>query len=117
MDRFCSECNKVLVGRIDKKFCTDQCRTSYNNKPENRSNDTIRNINRVLVNNRRILESIVGNKSEVRTSRVMLISRGYEPEFCTHQLLKEDGTAKTGCYDFVLENESENKLKIYRMLD
>jgi len=27
----CIECGEILNGRRDKKFCSDTCRTSYNN--------------------------------------------------------------------------------------
>ena len=30
--RLCLECGDHLKGRIDKKFCSDYCRNSFNNK-------------------------------------------------------------------------------------
>ena len=30
--RECLECSTALMGRVDKKFCNDQCRNSYNNR-------------------------------------------------------------------------------------
>ena len=32
MEKRCLECNDVLHGRSDKKFCSDACRNTYNNK-------------------------------------------------------------------------------------
>ncbi len=29
---FCKECGKILHGRSDKRFCNDDCRSSYHNK-------------------------------------------------------------------------------------
>ena len=31
-ERKCLECGTVLKGRSDKKFCSDYCRNTYNNK-------------------------------------------------------------------------------------
>ena len=28
-DRRCKECNEILEGRIDKKFCSEYCKSSY----------------------------------------------------------------------------------------
>ena len=30
--RECLECGEPLKGRVDKKFCSDYCRNSHNNK-------------------------------------------------------------------------------------
>ncbi len=32
MPRTCLECHEKIVGREDKKFCSDGCRNAYNNK-------------------------------------------------------------------------------------
>ena len=32
MEKQCLECGDKIVGRIDKKFCSDGCRNAYNNK-------------------------------------------------------------------------------------
>jgi hypothetical protein len=40
----CLQCGTELRGRIDKKFCDDQCRTAYNNSIKTDS-AIIKNIN------------------------------------------------------------------------
>ena len=47
MKRKCLECQEILYGRSDKKFCGDYCRNTYNNKL-NKSNKTIRKINKTI---------------------------------------------------------------------
>jgi len=32
MKKQCTECGEEMTGQADKKFCSDQCRTSHNNK-------------------------------------------------------------------------------------
>ena len=32
MEKNCPECGEHIIGRVDKKFCSDQCRASHNNK-------------------------------------------------------------------------------------
>ena len=44
----CLECDEKVIGRIDKKFCSDYCRNSYNNKVDKASKNLIRNTNNRL---------------------------------------------------------------------
>jgi hypothetical protein len=77
------ECGKPLVGRIDKKFCTDQCRHQYNNKKKRVHEAAILNINQQLRKNRSIIKSLnpVG-KTTVRRS--LLKNMGFSFDFFTH---------------------------------
>ena len=54
----CPECGNIILGRIDKKFCSDMCRNNYNNKLKAVDVNYVRNINNILKKNRRILEEI-----------------------------------------------------------
>ena len=40
----CLECGNELMGRIDKKFCSDGCRNAYHNKVNPATKNLIRNI-------------------------------------------------------------------------
>jgi len=60
----CPECDKNIIGRADKKFCSDYCRNSYNNKLNQSATNQIRNINNQLKRNWRILEEL--NPTEKR---------------------------------------------------
>ena len=73
MKRTCSECGDNIVGRIDKKFCCDACRNSFNNRVNKDSKNLIRNTNNRLRKNYRILEGLNPNK-KTKTSRAKLIA-------------------------------------------
>ena len=45
MQKQCLECGEKIVGRIDKKFCSDACRNAYNNNVNKDSKNLIRNTN------------------------------------------------------------------------
>ena len=55
MSKTCLECNEKIVGREDKKFCSDACRNAYNNKINKDSTNYMRNVNNKLLKNYRIL--------------------------------------------------------------
>ena len=58
MEKKCLECESPLVGRIDKKFCSDYCRNSYNNKINTNNKNLIRNINNRLRRNNKLLADL-----------------------------------------------------------
>ena len=59
VSKLCLECDHPLFGRVDKKFCNDQCRNTYNNRVNKTTNDFVRNINVILRRNRKIIASLV----------------------------------------------------------
>ena len=71
----CLECGDKLIGRADKKFCSDQCRNAYNNRNNSDANNLVRNINNTLRKNRRILVEL-NPKDKTKTSRDKLLSKG-----------------------------------------
>ena len=54
MQKNCPECGDKIIGRIDKKFCSDGCRNAYNNRINKDSKNLIRNTNNRLRKNYRI---------------------------------------------------------------
>ena len=86
----CLECAEKIVGRIDKKFCSDYCRNTYNNKVNKESKNLIRNINNRLRKNYKVLSEL--NKSgKTKTTRNKLYDKGFD-----FQLFTSIYTTKTG---------------------
>jgi len=54
MKKKCAECGDEFIGRADKKFCSDQCRSAFNNKLNSDHSQFMRNVNNILRKNRRI---------------------------------------------------------------
>lgn len=59
--RSCLECGDPIQGRSDKKFCSDYCRNSFNNKVNKDGKNLIRNTNNRLRKNYRILSELNPN--------------------------------------------------------
>jgi len=59
--KLCLECGEQIQGRSDKKFCSDYCRNSHNNKVNTESKNLIRNTNNRLKKNYKTLTEL--NKS------------------------------------------------------
>ncbi len=97
-DKACLECGEKVFGRADKKFCSDQCRTSYNNKNNSDSSNFMRNVNNILRKNRRILAELNPNgKSKV--SKTKLMDLGFKFSYFTNTYTTKNGNVYHFCYD------------------
>jgi hypothetical protein len=107
MNKTCLECGEKIVGREDKKFCSDGCRNSHNNKINKDSTNFMRNVNNKLRKNYRILSALnVDGKS--KTTRTKLLSKGFDFEFFTNILNTKTGNTYYFLYDqgyLALEND------------
>lgn len=84
--RKCLECETELYGRVDKKFCSDQCRNTFNNKIHAISNTYIRKVNYILRKNRRIMEDLLNanEKDAKRIHKTKLIDKGFSFDYYTN---------------------------------
>lgn len=99
MSKFCIECGETISGRADKKFCTDVCRNSYNNKVNSDANNYMRNINHVLRKNRRTLSELcVGDKITVPAAK--LTENGFLFTYYTHSYRTRKGDVYYFCYEY-----------------
>jgi hypothetical protein len=108
MERKCLECNDLVHGRSDKKFCSDACRNAYNNKLKSVAGDPyIRKINGILKRNRNILSSFnTEGKTTIHKSR--LLQKGFDTNYYTHRYITRKGSVYYFCYDegfLPLEND------------
>ena len=91
MQKKCPECGDKIIGRVDKKFCSDGCRNAYNNRINKDSKNLIRNTNNRLRKNYRILEDLNPAK-KTKTSRAKLIERGFDFNYFTSIYTTKIGT-------------------------
>lgn len=82
MKRQCIECGETLIGRSDKKFCSDYCRNAYNNSLNKNTKNFIRNINNRMRKNWRILEEL-NPERESKTTRSKLLDKGFDFNYFT----------------------------------
>ena len=67
----CLECEEPVQGRVDKKFCSDYCRNSYNNRVNKDSKNLIRNTNNRLRKNYKILTEL-NSSGKTKVTRTKL---------------------------------------------
>jgi predicted nucleic acid-binding Zn ribbon protein len=98
MERMCPECGEKIIGREDKKFCSDACRNAWNNKINKDSNNYMRNINNRLRKNYRILAGL-NTEGKTKTTRAKMASMGFDFTYFTSLLNTKTGNT----YFFVYE--------------
>lgn len=97
-EKNCEECGRAIVGRIDKRFCSDQCRNSFNNRLNSDVTNYIRNINNTLRKNRRILMEL-NPEGKIKLSRDKLLAKGFDFTCCTSTYTTKEGSQYFYCYE------------------
>lgn len=106
MERVCLDCGEKLLGRSDKKFCSDQCRNNYNNRLNRDTNNFVRNVHAQLRRNRKILSELFDD-GHLKIHRDALTAQGYNFTFITHLVETQDGMKWSFCFEYGYR-ESEN---------
>ncbi|MFT4834680.1 MAG: DNA-directed RNA polymerase subunit M/transcription elongation factor TFIIS [Marinoscillum sp.] len=94
----CIECGKELFGRSDKKFCSDACRSAYNNMSVNTNDKYIRRVNRKLSKNRQILSKL-NPEGKATHPKEKLAKEGFDFDFYTNTYTTKDKKIYYFCYD------------------
>lgn len=92
------ECGDKIIGRSDKKFCSDACRNSYNNRINRDVNNYVRNVNNTLRKNRRILK-LLNVKDKTRVHKTALEKKGFNFNYFTNNYVTKTGRTYFFCYD------------------
>jgi hypothetical protein len=103
----CLECHEKIVGREDKKFCSDGCRNAYNNKMNKDHTNLMRNINNKLRKNYRVLSEL-NPEGKTKTTKNKLISKGFDFDLMTSVYTTKTGNTYYFVYDqgyMAVENE------------
>ena len=96
--RKCLDCGNPVKGRIDKKFCSDYCRNSFNNKVNKESKNLIRNINNRLRKNYKILSDL-NHLGKTKVTRTMLYDKGFDFQLFTSLYKTKTGNTYFYIYD------------------
>jgi hypothetical protein len=110
--KLCLDCNKELIGRSDKKFCTLYCKSSYYyQKNKEGENSFYTTVLKQLQQNRKLLKQYnKSGKSIVRKEE--LLQAGFNPNRFTHYWKNNKGDVYLFCFEFgFLEKKEGNKHK------
>ena len=112
----CLYCNKELKGRIDKKFCDPQCKSSYQYQQAKEQPERFYNkVENQLKLNRRLLKNF--NKAGKATIRAeQLIKEGFNPDFFTHYWKNTKGDVYLFVYEYGFLKRTEHNINKYILI-
>lgn len=107
--RQCLHCADRLLGRADKKFCSDGCRSAYHN--ENRIGN--RKPQYQLMLNRQLLRFVRSSISSSQPAIALdpMKSLGFNPEVCTSKR-NHNGLTYLYCYEMAYKVEGNQLILI-----
>jgi len=98
-DNVCSVCGTVLKGRLDKKYCSDQCRYIANNEKKRKTDRAIITVNSILRKNRKILKSLnPEGRSTIR--KEFMKQAGFNFKYFTSYYKTKSGNLYFFCYEY-----------------
>lgn len=117
--RKCEECGTEIEGRVDKRFCSDQCRNTFNNRMQAIPNKYVRKVNYLLRKNRRILEKQLENsdKDAIRVNRRLIQDEGFNFEYFTNIYKTKTGNTYFFNFEYGYMRIDEDYLTIVRRDD
>lgn len=116
MEKICKECGDKFHGRSDAKFCSDQCRSSFNNKESGYQSSFVRKINTILRRNRKILHHYIqGGKKKVAVAE--LARKGFDFSFYTATHTTDAGLNYRFCYDQGYLDNGGQHVELVKMED
>ena len=98
MEKQCQECGEKLIGRSDKKFCGDACRSAHHNTQNRDRRKLMRTTNRNLRKNYQILETL-NPKGKTKIHKNILLQAGYQFAYVTGLYHTQNGSTYFYVYD------------------
>jgi hypothetical protein len=102
MEKNCITCGHRLVGRTDKKFCSDGCRYTHHNQLNSGTNNTRRRILYAARKNRIILEHVL-DKGITKLTRTELESLGFNFQAITGIQKPQDEHPEMMVFEILLQ--------------
>ena len=113
--RQCVQCGERLVGRTDKRFCSDACRNLYHYHANNAPINYVRNVINILKRNRRILSELNdGPEGTKKVHRDKLVQNGYSFLYHTHTYRTRAGNTYVFCFEHGYLELGENWFTLVR---
>jgi hypothetical protein len=105
----CIECNELLEGRTDQKFCSDYCKSSFHyKKNKNKRPSTYIRIDNQLKLNRNILKKYnQSGQSQIR--KELLLNEGFNFKYYTQSWTAKNGNLYHFCYEYGFRDLNDGK--------
>ncbi|MEQ8907607.1 MAG: hypothetical protein RIC95_00310 [Vicingaceae bacterium] len=116
-ERKCPVCEAPIRGRLDKIYCSPNCKSAQQYEDRKKVEQTYFAVDRQLKQNRKILKKY--NQTGMTTlRREVLHQEGFNPKYFTHYWKNKKGDVYLFTYDFgILKLNEENGKKKYLIVE
>ena len=107
--KVCSFCGKELQGRVDKKYCDDNCRNNHHYVKKHDDVLLIKDINAALVQNWKILKQLSKNNDKIIVLKQDLVKNNFNFNLITNVYRTRKNEEYRVVYDYAYRcvNEKE----------
>ena len=111
----CILCGKPIAGRTDKKYCSQNCKNTYNYNRRSSTKSATQTIDAILHKNREILDVIMGPKrKKMEIVKSELIKMGFQSAYITGYYTNSRGKLYHYVYDFAWMEFTGDKVMIVK---
>jgi hypothetical protein len=114
MEKRCLTCQKTIIGRSDKKYCSVDCKNALHAKKRQEKPDIFRETNGWLHRNHAILATIMGNSKKEMLDKNILTRANFKFEFMTGVYFNKEQKMYRLIYDYAWMDFSDQKVLIVR---
>ena len=107
--RPCPVCGEVFTGRADKRFCSNTCRATNYNSKHSIDSASVKRVNRMLSNNRRVLK-MLNKQGTTKIDRYDLVYNGFNFDLVTSVSFNKNNQMYKYCYEQGYLELGENKV-------
>jgi len=113
--RVCKICQKNIIGRNDKIFCSVTCKNFYHVNLRKVTKIEVKEIDTILHRNRSILLEILGkHKTQIKVNRIVLEKKKFRFKYHTHINVNKNGKTYHHLYDFAWMEFSDDEILIIK---
>ena len=109
----CPECGFPIYGKAGKRFCSDTCRTTYNNRKKKQESTAVAHVNKTLLKNRRILEDVI-LKGQTELPKSTLEGLGFDFRYHTGTDSSNQEVITHFCYEYGFVELSPDRIKLFK---
>ena len=116
-DKVCPECGKAVHGRLDKRFCSSECKSAYHYRDgkEQREASLYTKVSQILRANRRVMSQY--NKAGLATvEKEKMMADGFNPRYFTHYWRNRKGEVYWFCYEYGFREVVNNRKAKYLLV-
>ena len=110
----CQHCQKKMVGRADKKFCSIKCKNAFHRDLKLKSKSVITAIDQILPRNHAICQELLelAKTKKLMTSRLKMEKMGFNFNYYTGTYLNHQNKTYHYIYDYTWMEFSNQEVMI-----